>query len=403
MELNTQIFVWWSFRLKWADPELLQEALRKVLGQLPVFCGTLQGQTVMLNNRGVPFTTTRSSHPTAPGWQHKHGNPYQKSQVLVNHVSPMAVELTCYQDGSAVLALGFSHKVADGMTAWSFMIAWSEATCSQDVSSSQFVEVNTDEYMGKGAFDQVEISKRNKFGIDWAQEISRLTFPDLRTTVAFSHEELTHLKAAAVHKMDKRWVTTQEALTAHLLLVLSRVLYAGPCHAAVYFVLDVRRYLGLPANYRCGAGIIGFPVVVPGDMQTLKLADVAKILHESLQGLTPEKARVLWALRESAAKEKKSSQYLCHMASHFDDCNLVIVMNNQSKMSLPDFGCAGGPTEMLWSSSGGPGQTVVLPTTNGMLMHLGLLPNVLARAHPNRLKEVTRQLYKIPEIPEFQV
>merc|ERR1719221_67876 len=118
--------------------------------------------------------------------------------------------MTCYQDGSAVLAIGFSHKVADGMTAWNFVIAWSEATSSPALSSPDFFEVDVAEYMIKGDFDQVGSVKRNQFGIDWAQEISRLTFPDLRQTVFFSNESLACLKAAAVQGMhDKTWVTTQ--------------------------------------------------------------------------------------------------------------------------------------------------------------------------------------------------
>mmetsp|Transcript_20678 Transcript_20678/g.57987 ORF Transcript_20678/g.57987 Transcript_20678/m.57987 type:complete len:450 (+) Transcript_20678:82-1431(+) len=403
MEFGAQIFVWWSFRLKWVEPRLLQGALGKVLGSFPVFCGSIQGKVVKLTNAGVSFATLRSKEATAPYWHMKHGDPYGRAHIIIEHSSPMAVEMTCYQDGSAVLAIGFSHKVADGMTAWNFMNTWAETAQSQAMFSSHVQEVDVAEIMGTSKCDQFGVDGR-RARFNWAHEISRRTFPDLRTTVAFSHRELANLKAAIVQGMRKdAWITTQEALTAHLLSALGQVLYREPCRAGICFVLDVRRLIGLPASYRSGAGIITFPVVVPGDLHALTLADVADCLHRSLQGLTKEKARGMWALREAAAKDKTSTQYLSRLVSHFCDCNLVIVVNNQGKMPVPDFGRAGGLAETLWSSSGGPGQVVVLPTTNGLALHLGLLPGVLARSRPARMKEVVQQLHKMPECREFDI
>merc|ERR1712137_442099 len=124
------------------------------------------------------------------------------------------------------------------------------------------------------------------------------------------NDKLQALKVAATPPPESGgdgWVSTQEAVVAHLLMSLwttfmadTSLKYDG-CARVSSFV-DMRRYLGIADNFSFGTGFCVADLCVK-DMPTKTLPQCAKEIHEASRSLS-EQAKHKW--------------YLWHHA--FEDC-----------------------------------------------------------------------------------
>jgi len=200
--------------------------------------------------------------------------------------------------------------------------------------------------------------------------LNKLSSSLSRQRVFFSDDELTAIKAAATK--SEGWVTTQEALTAYMLSVLAKHLVPKrPKHkAAVIFLLDARRCLGMPANQLLGNGM-NFMKVEVCDVLQKSLSDLAYELHDALTSgmASPEMQRDQWQLQCGACERGMDFEVMKDLmkTSAYD---IFFAINNQSKRQLPDFGGAGGKGRVsTFISNAGPNLWV--PARGGLEVHLG--------------------------------
>jgi len=399
------------FKLPHVDVSMLKSSLSTALQRHPWFAGRLNVNTkdglfegcVFLNHAGVPFKVVRSEEKTAPERLEEtsmmsFGDFENPRQVQAGLAPVMTVRLTVFKDGSGILGICRSHALADGTYTWAFVADWAAAARGQPlggdvtnarkaISDTEVTDMNeiqnfymTDIRCGFAAEKKpfrytMLMAMMRAMDMIWYAGLA----PELgRARILFSNADLDRIKRAATPPRGSKgdgWVTTQEAMSAHLLLSLGRALLTEGKADAVTGVdtwIDCRKHLGLPAD---AAGGIGFGVMrymVEGLLDK-KLWEVAQVIHEEAKLLTPEVAKkefgiAIGMFRQGLGADLAFSgvqaQFNHATKGKFD---LLLKLNNQSKRKLPDFGKAGGAASSVLTNAG---PSLLLPVNGGVELFL---------------------------------
>lgn len=183
-----------------------------------------------------------------------------------------------------------------------------------------------------------------------------------RPRVFFSDIELAAIKRAATQ--EGSWISTQEALSAYLLVVVGRALLPAdsPGRVAATFVLDARKALGHDAEETCGGGLVFATVRFEGLLQ-MSLPEVAGVLHERAQSeLSQKEIGRMWRIMAGCSQAGYHFAPMPKFMPSGSEHDLFLMLNNQSKRELPDFGEAGRAESVVTSA----GPTLFLPAPGGI-------------------------------------
>mmetsp|Transcript_136233 Transcript_136233/g.353227 ORF Transcript_136233/g.353227 Transcript_136233/m.353227 type:complete len:475 (-) Transcript_136233:340-1764(-) len=407
-----------AFRLRKASPRLLKASLSAVLAQHPVCAGRLSGTTIALTGDGVPFTVVESRESSAPDVVQEidllRFADFRRPGRVAKGLEPLlTVKLTCFRDGSAILGMGRSHALLDGSSAWAFLADWARSARGEKHvaarRTSALLQALPDD-------DQLNELAREALGRPLAGGLMasamKVAFPlisplydwlflagitgDLtRPRVRFSDSELARIKAAATPVDGDGWVSTQEALSAYILLTIGKAALppTSQGRAVAAFILDARKALGFRSDDIIGSGLVFLRVGFSGLLQ-MSLQEVAGTLHElSKSNLSQEAVRNRWRLVAGAANIGLEFDVMRDAyPTKYDIC---LFLNNQSKRELPDFGqeASGGAAESVLSNAG---PTLVLPTRGGVEVLLDPSTLKAARSASARLAALEALRREIP-------
>jgi len=192
-----------------------------------------------------------------------------------------------------------------------------------------------------------------------------------RVQLSLTHAQLQDIKNLAtpspetVSDGQDGWVSTQEAVVAHLTLSLwkslrSDVKTGGT--ACVSFLVDVRRGLGVDDKLAFGTGFQPGSMFLE-DMCTLDLKECATKIHEDYKIMTKNVAKS-WCTWHRAFEYRVRVKEFMRDLQNSKHSDLSITINNNSKRAMPDFGAAGGGVASNFMSNMGP--TLLIATTHGM-------------------------------------
>lgn len=396
------------FRLPFADLAALKSSLAKALVRHPSFAGRIHADLsnnfsgrVVLTNAGVPFTVVHSRERSAPEVLEEMSmlsfGHLPSPKKLLKGVDPvMTVKLTVFQNGSAILAICRTHALADGTYMWAVIADWARA--ARDEPLDDCVRTDRDPWKALYVGDIEEMQKgiEEEIGTRIVKKPFRYTMlmglmraMDLvffagcstslsRTRHVFSYAELDHIKRAATpppNSLGDGWVTTQEAVAAHILLCLGRAVLSEGSRDAVTGVelwVDARTRMGLPADAAAGMGFTTVRILVEQLLEK-DLWQVASVIHEQLKAFTAESCKkrmgpfisiierglgpeVIFELVQRQAYHPQKGKY-----------DLVLKLNNQSKRVLPNFGSAGGVAHAVITNAG---PSLLLPAPGGVELFL---------------------------------
>eukprot|EP00434_Breviolum_minutum_P030004 symbB.v1.2.026532.t1/scaffold2659.1/size73661/2 len=387
-----------ALRLPHFDEKRLKQSLSKALELVPCAAGRFKGdaEIIEINGQGVPFTVVESSEASAPQRIEEikllsFATLYRPWGVRQGYSPPVAIKLTTYKDGSGVLAFSRSHMLFDGGSAWTFLGIWAslakgdsvpkvvwqkEQMMKQVPGESEFRElamkifgVNPKPSMLTGLLKRIVIPLVGAImdtfflHVGWSLTRHHLFFSD--DDLALLKEEATPKQVSA--DMDN-WVTTQEALCAHMLLALVRHTVPKSCsgNVQIVFLLDARKALGLPSDQIMGNGLTFCRILIPTQkVFGMDLPGLASYLHEALarnEG-SLESQRELWKTVSGACELGLSNEIMqaVHRGKNMD---LRFAVNNSSKRPLPDFGS--GRCESTITNAG---PTIFLPAKGGIDVH----------------------------------
>lgn len=244
-------------------------------------------------------------------------------------------------------------------------------------------------------------ASQQNVGMFWSKVVTKtcsmfvpmfLATPSERLRLDISDSRLLQLKNDATPSpadgMDA-WVSTQEALVAHLLLSLWHTFKAetnvkGGGRARVSFFVDVRRYLNIDSHMIFGTGFQVCDVYID-DMATKTLPQCAAAIHEEVK-LFAEAAPRMWTVWHRAFECRVQAESLMKttMSKHSD---LDLTINNNSKRATPDFGPVAGGVASGAMTNMGP--TLLLAADGGM--QVVLQNDLVSEATPAKKQEfITR-------------
>jgi len=407
-----------AFRLRKASPGLLKASLSVVLEDHPACAGRVSGSTVALTGDGVPFTVVDCLERSAPEVVQEidllRFADFRRPGRVAKGLEPLlTVKLTCFRDGSAILGMGRSHALLDGSSAWAFLADWArvargEKHVAERRTPTLLQALPDDDQLNELAN---EMLGRPLAG-SWMNSAIKAAFPlisplydrlfligitgDLtRPRVRFSERELARIKAVATPVDGDGWVSTQEALSAYILLTIGKATLppTSQGRAVATFILDARKALGFQHDDIIGSGLVFLTVGLSGLLQ-MSLPEVAGALHELAKvELSQEAVRRRWLLVAGAANIGLEFDVMWKARpSNYDIC---LFLNNQSKRELPDFGeeTSGGVAESVLTNAG---PTLVLPIKGGVEVFLDQSTLRAAKSSSARLAALEALRSEIP-------
>jgi len=423
------------FKLPHTNPSVLRTSLAKALVRHPSFAGRIISDRsvsfsgcVVLTNAGVPFTVVRSHENAAPSSLEEismlsFGDFPRPDKVITGAAPVMTVKLTMFKDGSAILAVGITHALADGTYAWAFVADWAAAArgdqslgfpVSMDRKPWKALLIEDDDEIQRVAKEitGTQITKR-LFSYSILMGLMRtmdlIFFAGLSNTWArkrltFSRSQVDHIKKAATPPKGTPgggWVTTQEAVTAHILLSLGRAILPAEATDAVTgvtLVLDGRSRLGMPADAAFGLGATTCNILVERLLEK-SLWEVALCIHDELQAFTPEKVKrnlgAFFSLTETGLGPEFCLTHMQQSGKHNlkGKYDLHFMLNNDSKRVLPDFGGAGGAAMVLYNT----GPSLLLPAPGGV--ELFLAKDAFMGASSSKTAEAIELISNVSALP----
>jgi hypothetical protein len=334
----------------------------------------------------------------------------------------MTVNLTIFRDGSAILAIARSHSLADGTTTWAFVGDWAAACRGETLSERRpyvdrgfwndwLMDYDAAQKICKDEFGGAIVKKwwtgymvnamMRSMDIVFKAGLSKTT---ARTRLAYSNEDLERIKRAASPpdgSPGDGWVTTQEAISAHLLLCLGRaILPAGKVDAVtgVKLWLDVRKLLGIPGDASSGFGFSTGLCTVEKLLEKT-LWQVANAIHDELKKF-PAEFKKMSGVFTTLVHRGLGVDLMASMMSKDKEhptkgkFDVLLQLNNQAKRVMPDFGDAGGvPSAVLTNA----GPSLILPTKDGV--ELFLVKDVFEGATDVQKAEALRLMTDTSQFP----
>jgi hypothetical protein len=192
-----------------------------------------------------------------------------------------------------------------------------------------------------------------------------------RVQLSLSHSRLAEMKSAATPTTGDGWVSTQEAVIAHLVHTLWRILKPQVRGKGVFNVsslVDVRKYLKLPNSFAFGTGFQVCSIYVPEMNDKMHdnvkgVQEVAAIIHEESKKMA-ETAAKRWCLWHRAFEYRVDFEDFMNDIRSNQRSDMSITINNNSKREAPDFGPNAGGVATQFMSNMGP--TLFIATKDGM-------------------------------------
>mmetsp|Transcript_43131 Transcript_43131/g.104355 ORF Transcript_43131/g.104355 Transcript_43131/m.104355 type:complete len:519 (-) Transcript_43131:528-2084(-) len=226
--------------------EKIKGSLQQVLGHYPAWAGRVQGNQVLLNNEGAAFTV--QSMPKGSSIQDipedpPTGKPYcdipAPKEQIEGKAPVLTVTITKFDDGWT-LGVVMLHLVADAWSFAMFLKDWSDLYNSKEIEPVQYQlpGIMFQMHQTKKEADEAALTDLNWVPMPLLKQLLfkglfRYLLPSImknqdprlgskpeRLVLHYSASQLKQLKDSAA-TVAKTWVSTNEALMAHVWKVLA--------------------------------------------------------------------------------------------------------------------------------------------------------------------------------------
>ncbi|MEE4593244.1 acyltransferase [Streptomyces sp. DSM 41524] len=392
------------------DGEALRASLGRTLRHFPVLSGRMKkdpdgGLSVLCDDSGVRFVEAQASVPMpdyGPRRTAKKGLDRYLSHAMpfwvVDRDTPLfTVKLTHMKGGGSILGLTMNHAVGDGSSYMSFLEAWShehrglgyaKPNHDRGVIDALGAPASGDTLTGSltGSAHLTVTGRGQKTA--FVGRALRGTFGGVTTvTTRFTAAELTAMKDAAMADLagTDRWVSTNDALTAHLWKVLG-ALRDRPDSSVerLGLIADFRSFLGaaVPDDYWGNAVTNTRPGMTAAELRSRPLGEIAAAIRAGYAENTEERIREEAAFLCAERDAGRLKRVMTTMG--LDAFDNTIAINNWSKLPFYriDFG-QGAPFWYDFSPIPIPWTVHIAPTPadqdGGRDVHIAL-PRDQARA-----------------------
>ncbi|MFJ3894683.1 acyltransferase [Streptomyces sp. NPDC090083] len=335
------------------DGAALRDSLARTLRGYPLLAGRLErdadgGLSVLCNDAGVRFTEASCPEP-----MRDYGHGLRAEPVigeLLREVSAfgvvgrdtplLKVRLTRMRGGGSILGVLINHSVADGASSLSFLESWSREHLGLEWEPPSHAREILDA-LGRPAVDPARRDARAFIGVGRVRHLTttlRVGVKKLATvTTRFGPSELAALKAEAQGTLTSPddWVSTNDALTAHLWQTLGQ-LRGRPAEAPEWLglIAGARNGLGdsLPATYWGNCVSNSWTSLAAAELREAPLGSVAHVVRRCLESNTEDKIRDEIAFLNSYRRKGVSRHVMSVRAPDVSTTSLSV--NNWSRFPM---------------------------------------------------------------------
>lgn len=335
------------------DGAALRDSLARTLRRYPLLAGRLErdadgGLSVLCNDAGVRFTEAYCPEPML-----EYGHGLRAEPVigkLLREVSAFGVvgrdtpllkiRLTRMEGGGSVLGVLVNHSLADGGSTLAFLESWSREHLGVPWEEPSHDRAVLDA-LGRPSTDSATLAARAFVGVGRVRHLTttlRVGVHKLATvTTRFDAAELAALKAEAQRTLSgpDAWVSTNDALTAHLWQVLSE-LRGRPADAVEWLglIVGAQSRLGdaLPSSYWGNCVSNSWTSLGAARLRESPLGAVARDVRLCLESNTEDKIRDEIAFLGSYRRKGVSRHVMSVRAPDVSTASLSV--NNWSQFPL---------------------------------------------------------------------
>lgn len=350
------------------DGEALRDSLGRTLRNFPLLAGRMKrdpdgGLSVLCNDAGVRFVETRASVPmpdygprrTAKKGLERHLSHAMPFWVVDRDTPLFTVKLTHMKGGGTILGLTMNHAVADGTSYMGFLESWAREHRGLDYPKPSHDRGVIDALAASAAGDprtggaHLTVLERGQK----AAFIGRILWGSLGSvttvTTRFTAAELATIKATAMADLagTERWVSTNDALTAHLWKVLGALRdRPDPSEERLGLIADFRSSVGgaVPDDYWGNAVTNTRPRMTAAELRSRPLGEVAATIRAAHAENTEQRIREEVAFLCAERDAGRFKRVMTTMA--LDSFDSTIAINNLSKQ--PCYGIDFGHGAPFW-------------------------------------------------------
>ncbi|MCQ6251928.1 acyltransferase [Streptomyces malaysiensis] len=399
------------------DGEALRASLGRTLRNFPILSGRMKrdpdgGLSVLCDDSGVRFVEARSSEPM-PDYGPRHTAKKVLEQRYLSHAMPFwvvdrdtplfTVKLTHMKDGGSILGVTMNHAVADGSSYMSFLESWSNEhrglgypKPNHDRGIIEALGATDDAATGDGGAGDggaggahLTVTERGQTSAFMGRILLGRFGKTTTVTTRFTAAELAAMKDAAMSDLagTERWVSTNDALTAHLWKVLGELRdRPDASEERLGLIADFRSFASeaVPNDYWGNAVSNTRPGMTAAELRSRSLGDIAAAVRSGYAENSEKRIREETAFLQAEHEAGRFKRVIPTMAlGAFDS---TIALNNWSKLPFYeiDFG-QGAPFWYDFSPIPIPWTVHIAPTPatdgqkGGRDVHIAL-PRTHARA-----------------------
>ncbi|MGP3940258.1 acyltransferase [Streptomyces sp. 6N106] len=344
------------------DGEALRASLARTLRTFPILSGRMKrdpdgGLSVLCDDGGVRFVEAYASEPMpdyGPRHTAKKGLERHLSHAMpfwvVDRDTPLfTVKLTHMKGGGSILGLTMNHAVADGSSYMSFLESWvrehrglgyPKPSHDRGVIDALGASATGDTRMGGAHLTIIGRGEKSAFiGRALMGSLGNVT----TVTTRFTAAELATMKDTAMADLagTERWVSTNDALTAHLWKVLGELRdRPDASEERLGLIADFRSFAGdaIPDDYWGNAVTNTRPGMTAAELRARPLGEVAAAVRAGHAENTEERIREETAFLCAERDAGRFKRVMNTMG--LDAFDSTIAINNWSKLPFYriDFG-----------------------------------------------------------------
>ncbi|MFG2098883.1 acyltransferase [Streptomyces sp. NPDC048612] len=337
------------------DTAAVRDSLGRTLACYPPLTGRMErdldgGIVVVCNDAGASFAEAYSELPmpdygigrSAKSDLRKYLHKINPFKVVGHNTPLLTVKITHMRGGGSVLGVTFNHSVIDLSGFMDFLENWSREHHGLPYQAPPYARDPLDGLgtLAAGAARErseqyVALSRREKFRFLWRVNAGARRVRHL--TVRFPGDEVRAIKAAAAAPLagTEQWVSTGDALAAHVWKVMGQLRARTDDRAErLGMVVDIRSALRdvLPDGLGGNAVTNVTATLSAGELASAPLADVASTVRAVIRDVTERRLCEEIAFLADQRRAGRSGRVLSRMA--LDSFDGTVSLNNVGRFPV---------------------------------------------------------------------
>lgn len=344
----------------------LIDGLQKSLNRIPYFSGRVFGlgsplPLVIPNNEGVLFTSSDCDEKIPDFSIDQPLKPYISkfthgidSENFDHHTPLLQINLANFSDGS-ILGISISHFFCDGISMIEFMRDWASNIYDQ---GSPAIPCWNRRDVQQMAIGDGKVPSASSAAIELSQPINPKRQPVETCVVRLSVSLLEQLYLKYSACADE--ISRQDIVMAFIFILISRCRIPQNESCSLTITYNVRRVLGLSANYLGNAVNLLYLQLSAEQIAETEVSEIARLIRGLHVEMTTERLCQDLAFWQRRMAEGCAARFMSVATSLA--LNGGILINNMSKFNFYDLDFGGG--KPVWLETPPPSA----PISRGVLM-----------------------------------